>query len=304
MVRKILNWSEKQTEIQLLPLAAVNGARVLAKVRVADALEIANSGITSEEYSYALKAHFDFLICDKNDMPLFAVEFDGPTHGTPRQIRNDLLKDSLCRKLGLPVLRANWNHLTKRFRRTTPLSWLVETWFLSRAFDDAQEAGHVPFEEGFDPSSIIMTPEDRNRPSPFPFDLAVEARAEMKALHKAGKIADPAASWHVGRDNQEALHGFACVRINEDSGVKVTSGMRAQLLSRDLLPLLLGDILVCELLEHLRAVLSEGGGAEPLTTMYRQARDHMKRYWPVASFAYGGNPCLATWEQRAAARIG
>ncbi len=114
MVRKILNWSEKQTEIQLLPLAAENGARVLAKVRVADALEIVNSGITSEEYSYALKAHFDFLICDKNDMPLFAVEFDGPTHAAPRQIRNDLLKDSLCEKLGLPVLRANSTHLTKR----------------------------------------------------------------------------------------------------------------------------------------------------------------------------------------------
>ncbi len=74
-------------------------------------------------------------------------------------------------------------------------------------------------------------------------------------------------------------------------------GNAAQLFSKDLLPQLLGDILLCELLEQVRAVLSEGGRAEPLTTMYQQARDHMRRYWPVASFAYGGNPCLATWEQ-------
>jgi hypothetical protein len=30
--------------------------------------------------SYALMAHYDFVVADENEQPLFAVEFDGPGH--------------------------------------------------------------------------------------------------------------------------------------------------------------------------------------------------------------------------------
>ncbi len=33
-----------------------------------------------EEYSYALKAHFDFVVVRDDTLALFAVEFDGPQH--------------------------------------------------------------------------------------------------------------------------------------------------------------------------------------------------------------------------------
>jgi hypothetical protein len=304
MVKKILNRSEKQTEEQLSPLAAENGARIFSKIRVADVLEIENSGISPEQYSYALKAHFDFLISDKrDDLPLFAVEFDGPSHKRPRQQRNDHLKDSLCEKLGLPLLRINSNHLTRRFRRMAPLDWLVETWFLSRGFDEAQSAGHIPAEEGFDPSSLIITPADLEKPSPFPFDLSLEARREIEKLYRAGKIVDPAPSWHIGRGENGTLHGFACIRIAKNSGVWAKSGMRAQLFSEDLLPELLDGILVCELFEKLTSALSGSGAAEPLSAMVEKARDHLQSYKQVHSFTYGGNPCLADSMQRFAQKL-
>jgi hypothetical protein len=100
MVKRILNRSEKQTEEQLSPLATGNGARIFSKIRVADVLEIENSGISAEAFTYALSAHFDFLICDKSDLPLFAVEFDGPSHKRPRQQRNDDLIELALRQAG------------------------------------------------------------------------------------------------------------------------------------------------------------------------------------------------------------
>jgi hypothetical protein len=304
MVKRILNRSEKQTEEQLSPLAAGNGARIFTKLRVADVLEIENSGISSEQYSYALKAHFDFLICDKSDLPLFAVEFDGPSHKRPRQQRNDDLKNSLCDRLGLPLLRINSNHLTKRYRRMAPLAWLVDTWFISRAFDEAQKAGQIPAEEGFDPCSLIISvPADISeaysaKASHFPFDLSLEARREIENLFRASKIVDPAPSWHIGRGEDGTLHGVACIRITENSGLWAESGMRAQLFSAELLPDLLDGILVCELFEKLTSALSGNGAAEPVSAMVEKARDHLKSYKLVASFTYGGNPCLADPIQR------
>jgi hypothetical protein len=175
----------------------------------------------------------------------------------------------------------------------------VETWFISRAFDEAQRAGHIPAEEGFDPSSLIISvpadisSADSAKASPFPFDLSLDARREIEKLYRASKIVDPAPSWHIGRGEDGTLHGVACIRITENSGVWAKSGMRAQLFSAELLPDLLDGILICELFEKLTSTLSGSGAPEPLSTIVEKVRDHLKSYRPVASFTYGGNPCLA-----------
>jgi len=140
--------------------------------------------------------------------------------------------------------------------------------------------------------------------SPFPFDLSLEARREIEKLYRADKIADPAPSWHIGRAEDGTIHGFACVRTTENSGVWAKSGMRPQLFSVELLPDRLEGILVCELFGKLTNTLSGSEPADPLSVMVNRARDHLKSsYKPVHSFSYGGNPCLATWEQSFAAQI-
>jgi hypothetical protein len=131
----------------------------------------------------------------------------------------------------------------------------------------------------------------------------LEARREIENLYQAGKIVDPAPSWHIGRAKNGTLHGFACIRIAENCGVWAKSAMRAQLFSEDLLPELLDDILVCELFEKLMSGLSISGAAEILSAMVEKARDHLNSYKPIASFTYGANPCLADSVQRFAHRF-
>ena len=60
--RILTNEYEEATEIALTESALKCNARVYPKVRVADALEVNHSGLTDDEFSYSLKAHFDFLV--------------------------------------------------------------------------------------------------------------------------------------------------------------------------------------------------------------------------------------------------
>jgi hypothetical protein len=111
-------------------LADRNGARVFPKVRIADVLDIADSGISDREYGYALRAHFDFVVAETDGTPHFAVEFDGPQHATDRAtIQRDALKAALCQRGELPLLRIDAGYL-RPSGRFTLLSWLVELWFL------------------------------------------------------------------------------------------------------------------------------------------------------------------------------
>ena len=140
----LVNEYEEATDAALQDAASRSGARVMPKVRVADALNIENSGITSAEYRYALKSHFDFVVARENEPPAFAVEFDGPNHDRDvTAIMNDNLKQSVCKKLGMPLLRVDAGYL-RRIGRFTLVGWLAEIWFLSEDVYAAQERGEVP----------------------------------------------------------------------------------------------------------------------------------------------------------------
>ena len=79
-MKKVINFQEAATRRILLKTATRYGAEVFAKMRVADVLGIEGSGLDAALYSYALRAHFDFVVVDEKFLPLFAVEFDGPSH--------------------------------------------------------------------------------------------------------------------------------------------------------------------------------------------------------------------------------
>jgi hypothetical protein len=52
-----------------------------------------------------LMAHFDILITDDDFKPKFAIEFDGLFHSVQRQRERDSLKDEICHKALLPLVR-------------------------------------------------------------------------------------------------------------------------------------------------------------------------------------------------------
>jgi Protein of unknown function (DUF2726) len=183
--KRISNSSERMTAERLREITQDHACVVFEKLRIADALAIDSSGLTSEEYGYALKAHFDFLVAQDSDtLALFAVEFDGPHHKhDPVASKRDDLKDRICTKLGMPILRIDSDHLAMTVGRFDLLPYLIDMWFMGEAFYAAQKDGLVPYDEDFDPYSIIGLKDGRVRRTFHPSEDAVEL---FHSLHKRG----------------------------------------------------------------------------------------------------------------------
>jgi len=284
MFKKIFNFHEEATNLRLNEVCGNYGAKAYPKVRVADVLLIENSGISNTEYSYALKAHFDFVVCDKEHMPQFAVEFDGPSHNKKSQKEKDQLKNKLCDRFDFPLLRINSNHLPKKYREYDLLSWLAETWFLSIEFHQAQEAGHVPWDEPFDPMMFINLPGKRTK---FPMWLASEVRIKVQKLAETGRIANGIISHWIGIDENNNYHGIAWLKVSDEVGVISETAMRKQQFPVSESELL-SEILCFQVYEQLERVLK---GENP-GMVYQAVMNQVRKYSEIykeRSFAGYGN---------------
>ena len=162
--------------------AGRNSASVYAKMRIADVLDVNKSGISDEMYSYSLKAHFDFVVADETEMPMFAVEYDGPTHLDEAAIKRDLMKNELCERLGLPLARVRDEHIFKQARGIDYLTWLAEAYFIHDALLRAQAAGDFPADEPPDPMLAFSIP---SVPGRFPLFVSAPARISLRKLYAA-----------------------------------------------------------------------------------------------------------------------
>ncbi len=151
----LVNLYEKVTDRLLTQAAKDRGDRLLTKVRLADVIDV--DGLTGRAKDYGLRAHLDFVMVDaETSEPLFAVELDGVQHRTDPVVQErDRLKDELCETAGLPLLRIR-SDLTRRHGRWIVLSYLVDAFYLERAFYEAQEQGTIPWDEPFDAGSFFM----------------------------------------------------------------------------------------------------------------------------------------------------
>ena len=137
--RLLLNAAEHRMLEELRILVEPHGADVWCKVGLKDAVDLNNSGISDENYSYAMRAHLDFVVTERSTSRiLFAVEYDGPTHFTDSDtILRDRKKTEVCRALGFDLLRITKSQLEIVFLGSHQLQILVERWFndhsLSRA---------------------------------------------------------------------------------------------------------------------------------------------------------------------------
>jgi len=103
----------------------------------------------SPEWSQVLNGRFDYLVCKGDEgEPKFAVELDGIDHKRlPQKIKNDRLKNNICKMGELPLLRIQHQHVIEKprdlahfiFGASAPATFLqYAIWFLAVyvAFED------------------------------------------------------------------------------------------------------------------------------------------------------------------------
>ncbi len=241
---------------------------MFSKVRLADVIPVNNSGISSEEFSYALKAHVDFLVTNEDQIPQFCVEFDGPSHRDPVQVRRDEIKNTLLDKFDMPYVRVNARYLEDKYRGLDLLTYFVDVWFLAIAFDDAQSAGSIPWDEPFDPTFIVTErlPDGRT----WPYWLSLDLQLEIQKLHAAGRIAQRSPSHWIGEDQRSNLRCLAWLFIAEDSCVFIETGMRRHRFPAVCHSEVLSQLAVYDLYDAIRAALD--GSSHPKSTEDIQLR--------------------------------
>jgi hypothetical protein len=189
-VKKLVNLHEAAAKRVLQRTADRNGAEVYTKVRIADVLEIDHSGLDNTLYGYALKAHFDFVVVNEDNEPLFAVEYDGPGHGDDADTQErDHRKNVICKRLGLPLARVTAEHLTGRAGPDLDvLTWLIECWFGKRALEEVQASGQLPWDEPCDPMSFLTHP---HIPGDFPLFISRRGAGRLWKLYDQGRVMQP-----------------------------------------------------------------------------------------------------------------
>jgi hypothetical protein len=91
---------------------------VQGHVGMGDVVASEGMGLSDAELRYLRLAHFDFVIWDAQERVVAAWEYDGIHHVTDlEQQRRDRLKDSICRKAGLPLCRVSGRPSVHTIRR-------------------------------------------------------------------------------------------------------------------------------------------------------------------------------------------
>jgi len=144
----LVSHGERRSRTALRAVEDKWGVRIHPKTSVADALVLRGKQhlMASNEYRFALMAHFDFLLTDEEDeRPLLAIEYDPAQHDTdPPTIKRDRMKDSLARRFGLPLLRVKPDSLRDVVPGTTLVRLVVEEWLQSHRWTTWGEGEPMP----------------------------------------------------------------------------------------------------------------------------------------------------------------
>lgn len=287
-MKRLLNRSEEGALHKLSSVTSQYGLRVNAKVRVADVCPIEGSGISADLYKYALMAHFDFLVTNEEHVPQFAVEFDGPHHDMPRIKDLDAKKDMLCRIFDFPLLRIKISYLPKRYNNLSLLEWIIDVYCLEQAFYEAQEKGHVPCDESFDPL-ILSTTDAASNTRRYPYWISRNANLAIRNLYNQGRIALPGTSGFIGEDSNGNIRGIEYLKINDTHGILVKSGMRSQLFPGSFTDLL-RELLLIFTYEKVQEYLVSGSGLVSLTTINHTVKLYQSKLKMLIAHSTGFGP--------------
>lgn len=282
-LKRLLNLPESETDRRLREVCDDYNAKVHAKVRVADVLRIEGSGIDDQHYRYALQAHFDFLVADADGSPLFAVEFDGRGHATPEAQARDRVKNALCERFELPLLRVNRLYLTPSYSNWDLLRWFCTVYFISNEWDADVASGRIPPEDAvFDPMFVSV----RTKSGMRALELEARARAKLGQLFRSGHI-----PWHVpnftlARGSDDTLRAIAWITTSENLAVVAETAMRPQLLGNWVHYAIRG-IALNMLTERVHQVLDGARSADSIGQVAQRVKKFEGRFTAIMSLRSG-----------------
>ncbi|EDY62616.1 DUF2726 domain-containing protein [Streptomyces pristinaespiralis] len=164
------NQSEKRTR-RILEIATQESSMywVNAKTRLEEVLSPSKNDSPAER-RFLRDAHFDYTLHkESSDKVVWAFEFDGPGHSSdPDAIRRDRLKNRICAKANLPLLRIE-DDLLQATDGVSLLEWLIRRWMsyeriLPRMAQDRDRTAAAMSDEDWDELKIsqdvfILPPE-------------------------------------------------------------------------------------------------------------------------------------------------
>ena len=214
MLKKLSNKSEMEVHEQVVSAADIYGASVYRKIRVADVIDIEQLA-TRHIGTYALQAHFDFVVADAEAMPLFAIEYDGPGHDS----KNDGRKDVICQQAGLALFRIGLQSSRAETARMGFVCYLVNLWFLAAEFAEMQRRGELLSDEPFMMSGFLK-PNARNI-FDSEFNLLGLARGKLNHYcEQNGVLGGPL--WHMHVSTVLFMHdagdfvAFSSLKLHEE----------------------------------------------------------------------------------------
>ncbi len=193
MLRKFRNRSEDEIQRQIRTAIQRHGSELHEKVRIADLIDIAKLD-RRELGTYALQAHFDFVLIDENQKAVVAIEFDGPGHDS----RNDTQKNSICQQADLPLIRVYGFEQVREINAITLTRYLVELVFHAKIFLQMKNDGIIGPDEPFTLSGFLKS--DARHIFDSEFNFAGNANGKLtRALQKGGLAANPLPHLSISR---------------------------------------------------------------------------------------------------------
>lgn len=279
MLKRLLNLPESETDRRLREVCEDFDAKVYVKVRVADVLPIEQSGIDSDHYRYALQAHFDFVVTDLEDQPLFVVEFDGRGHSALDVKRRDRMKNTLCERFELPLLRINRKYLTPEFSNWDLLRWFCTVFFVKNAWEEDVESGRIPPEDSiFDPMFVSVKTKSGTRS----LELERHARAELGRLFNSREIPFHVPNWITAEGSNRTLRAIAWIETSDQRGVMAETAMQHQYLGSWVQYAIRG-IVLSQLQCRVRAVMCGTEPSHSLESIKSKIDDFENRFKTVMS---------------------
>lgn len=285
MLKKLLNLPESVTDQRLREVCEDFDAKVYAKVRVADVLPIEHSGIDNDHYRYALQAHFDFVVSDSDDQPLFSVEFDGSSHSSPVVERRDRIKNSLCNRFSLPLLRINRKYLTPAFSNWDLLRWFCTVFFVKKLWDEDVAEGRIPPEDSFfDPMFVSV----RTKSGMRSLGLEKHARAEFGRLFRLGSIPFHVPNWITANGSDQTLRAISWIKTSDHQGAFVETAMQHQNLD-SWVQFAIRGIVLSQLKERVSAIASGDESPLPISSIEDRVKRFEDAYKPIMSLRSSTN---------------
>src|SRR5664279_4541091 len=127
--------TEAAVDRVLADYADENGYRISLKMRLRDVIDVDDMSLSARERNFAFTSHLDFVAFDAaTHLPMLAVEYDGKQHLTDdRQVERDQVKDSLCERVGMPLLQID-NQFTRKEGKWRVLRYILWVHEMGKAF--------------------------------------------------------------------------------------------------------------------------------------------------------------------------